>query len=113
MSNNDSIPVEEKKTRSNALTSTSYDYKDTLLWQLRNKPVRPRGRLRGRVGGDTQLRPKPRLITSPDRPGLPNFSRGTLKNMGRPGYEAKCEPRKLKTQITIQAHMAKVVIHKI
>ena len=45
-------------------------------------------RLRGRVGGDTQPRPKPRQITSPDRPGLPDFSRETLKNMGRPGYEA-------------------------
>ena len=31
---------------------------------------------------------KPRPITSPDRPGLPDFSRATLKNMGRPGYEA-------------------------
>ena len=47
-------------------------------------------RLRGRVGVDTQPRPKPRPITSPDRPGLPNFSRETLKNMGRPGYEAMC-----------------------
>ena len=36
------------------------------------------------MGGDTQPRP----ITSPDRPGLPDFSRETLKNMGRPGYEA-------------------------
>ena len=27
----------------------------------------------GRVGGDTQPRPKPRLITSPDQPGLPQF----------------------------------------
>ena len=27
-------------------------------------------------------------ITSPDRPGLPDFSRETLKNMGTPGYEA-------------------------
>ena len=40
------------------------------------------------MGGDTQPRPKPRPITSPDRPGLPDFSRETLKNMGRPGYEA-------------------------
>ena len=45
-------------------------------------------RLRGRVGGDTQPRPKPRPITSPDRPGLPDFSRITLKSMGRSGYEA-------------------------
>ena len=45
-------------------------------------------RLCGRVGGDTQPRPKPHPITSPDRPGLPDFSCETLKNMGRPGYEA-------------------------
>ena len=41
---------------------------------------------RGRVGGDAQPRP----ITSPDRPGLPDFSRGTLKNMGRARYEGRC-----------------------
>ena len=28
------------------------------------------------------------MITSHNRPGLPDFSRATLKNMGRPGYEA-------------------------
>ena len=27
-------------------------------------------------------------ITSPDRPGLPDFLHQTLKNMGRPGYKA-------------------------
>ena len=30
------------------------------------------------------------MITSQNRPGLPDFSRATLKNMGRPGYEAMC-----------------------
>ena len=29
------------------------------------------------------------MITSQNRPGLPDFSRVTLKNMGRPGDEAK------------------------
>ena len=28
------------------------------------------------------------MITSQNRPGLPDFSRVTLKNMGRPGDEA-------------------------
>ena len=32
---------------------------------------------------------KSRLITSQNQPGLPNFSRVTLKNMGRPGDKAK------------------------
>ena len=55
-----------------------------LLCWLDSNSVHACRRLRGRVGGDTQPRP----ITSPDRPGLPDFSRETLKNMGRPGYEA-------------------------
>ena len=30
------------------------------------------------------------MITSQNRPGLPDFSRVTLKNMGRPGDKATC-----------------------
>ena len=37
-------------------------------------------------------------FTSPDRPGLPDFSRETLKNMGRPGYEATPECLELHKQ---------------
>ena len=33
------------------------------------------------------------MITSQNRPGLPDFSRVTLKNMGRPGDEAKNYPQ--------------------
>ena len=36
------------------------------------------------MGGDTQLRP----ITSPDQPGLPNFSHEMFENVGRSEYEA-------------------------
>ena len=45
-------------------------------------------RLRGRVGGDNPTTSQTTPITSPDQPGLPDFSCETLKNMGRPGYEA-------------------------
>ena len=41
--------------------------------------------LGGRVGGDMEPHLKLCPITSP---GLPDFSRELLKNMGRPGYEA-------------------------
>ena len=44
--------------------------------------------MRRRVGGDTQQHLKPRPITSPDRPGLPDFSNVYVENMERPGYEA-------------------------
>ena len=60
-----------------------------LLCWLDSNSVHACRRLRGRVGGDTQPRPKPRPITSPDRPGLPDFSCETLKYVGRPGYEAR------------------------
>ena len=40
-------------------------------------------RLRGRVGGDTERCPKPRPNISPDQPGLPHFSRKTLKTHGK------------------------------
>ena len=42
---------------------------------MRTYVALPRGRLRGRVGGESQPRPKPRPITSPDRPGPPLFLR--------------------------------------
>ena len=38
---------------------------------------------RGRMGGDFKPCPKPRPITSPDRPGLPVFQRATLKKLGK------------------------------
>ena len=37
--------------------------------RIRTYAAVPRGRLRGRVGGESQPRPKPHPITSPDRPG--------------------------------------------
>ena len=45
--------------------------------------------LRGKVGGDMQLRPKPHPNTSPDRPGLPDFSASNIENTGWPGYETR------------------------
>ena len=33
------------------------------------------------------------MITSQNRPGLPDFSRVALKNMGRPGDEATDSPQ--------------------
>ena len=44
--------------------------------------------LRRWEGWATQPHPKPRPITWTDRPGLSDFSRVTLKNIGRPGYDA-------------------------
>ena len=44
------------------------------------------------MGGDNEPRQKSWqyvIITSQNRPGLPDFSRVTLKNMGRPGDEAR------------------------
>ena len=48
-------------------------------------------RARGWEGGDSKPRPEQRLITSPDRPGLPVFQCATLKN---PGYEARGLPQR-------------------
>ena len=44
--------------------------------------------LHGQVGGEKLTAAQTMSITSPDRPGLPDFSCETLKNMGMPGYEA-------------------------
>ena len=54
------------------------------------------------MGGDAQPCLKLCPITSPDRPGLPNFSRATLKNMGWPGYEARLHNQNVVTRMFIK-----------
>ena len=59
----------------------------------------PHDEWRGRVGEVYVTRPRPRLITSPDRPGLPDF----LMYVEKPGYKAteKCWSYKATGSVTL------------